>query len=173
VIIRRYLRNTLAPLLIAMALFPPMSAYGHQQKAAITHVLFSERSGNIEVMHRFYIHDAEHAVRQLIDSDAEILASEQTAEQFATYVQERFTLLDPDGNTLLLNYVGQERDATFIWVYQEMAIPENLTSLSVIHNVLRDIWEEQSNLVNIERSGKIQSLDFAGSTQWLSVSFDE
>lgn len=171
--VRHYLRNTLAPLLIAMALLSPMSVYGHQQKAAITHILFNERSGNIEVMHRFYIHDAEHAVRQLIDSDAEILASEQTAEQFATYVQERFTLLGPDGNTLMLNYVGQERDATFIWVYQEMAIPENLTSLSVIHNVLRDIWEEQSNLVNIERSGKIQSLDFTGSTEWLSVSFDE
>jgi hypothetical protein len=173
VIVRRNLLNALAPLLIAMALLSPMTVYGHQQKAAITHVLFNERSGNIEVMHRFYIHDAEHAVRQLIDSDAEILVSEQTAEQFAAYVQERFALLGPDGNPLTLSYVGQEHDAAFIWVYQEMVIPENLTSLSVVHNALRDVWEEQSNLVNIERSGKIQSLDFAGSTQWLSVSFDE
>lgn len=168
----RFAWRLIMPLLLA-AFIGQAPAYAHQQKAAITHILFNSRTGNIEVMHRFYIHDAEHAVKSLIDPDADIIASTLTAEQFAEYVQERFSLIGPDGNILTLDYVGQERDAAFIWVYQEIPIPDSMNSLSVVHNVLRDMWEEQSNLVNIERDGKIQSLDFAGSTQWLSIDFDE
>ena len=37
-------------------------AVAHQQKIAITTVLFNPRTENIEIMHRFNLHDAEHAV---------------------------------------------------------------------------------------------------------------
>jgi hypothetical protein len=37
-------------------------AFAHQQKAAETTVLFNKRSGQLEVSHRFYMHDTEHAV---------------------------------------------------------------------------------------------------------------
>ena len=64
-------------------------------------------------MHRFYLHDAEHAVKQLQDLNADILSSEQSREQFAVYVTERFALLGSEGNTLHLTYVGQELDNNF------------------------------------------------------------
>ncbi|MDX1492286.1 MAG: DUF6702 family protein [Pseudohongiellaceae bacterium] len=161
------------PLILLAALLFSINTQAHQQKAGLSHVLFNPRTGNIEVMHRFYIHDAEHAVRQIFDPKADILASAETAEQFAQYVQERFSLLDTDGSPLKLGYVGQEQDSGFIWVYQETPIPQSLSGLSVVNNILRDVWEQQSNLVNIERSGTIQSLDFSANVQWLSVSFDE
>ena len=147
-------------------------AFAHQQQAALTRVLFNARSGNLEVMHRFLVHDAEHAVRQLLDPEADLIASAPAREQFSTYVQERFTLLGSEGNALALQYVGQEIDGIFLWVYQEMPIPDSLTTLSVIHNALRDLWPEQNNLVNIERDGRVQTLNFNGSTEWLSVSFE-
>lgn len=147
-------------------------AFAHQQQAALTRVLFNPRSGNVEVMHRFLVHDAEHAVRQLLDPEADLIASAEAREQFATYVRERFILLGSEGNTLPLQYVGQEIDGIFLWVYQEMPIPQALPSLSVIHNALRDLWPEQNNLVNIERNGQVQTLNFQGTIEWLSVSFD-
>lgn len=148
------------------------AALAHQQQAALTRVLFNPRSGNMEVMHRFLVHDAEHAVRQLLDPKADLIASAEAREQFAAYVLERFTLLGSEGNPLALQYVGQEIDGIFLWVYQEMPIPAALPSLSVIHNVLRDLWPEQNNLVNIERDGRVQTLNFNGNTEWLSVSFE-
>lgn len=148
-------------------------ALAHQKKEALTEILFNTRSGNLEVMHRYLIHDAEHAVRQLVDSNADLIASEETREAFAQYAVERFALLGDDGAILELRYVGQEVDSAFLWVYQEMALPESLKSLGVIDNALRDIWPEQNNLVNIERDGEIQSLNFNGSTEWLSVQFPQ
>lgn len=148
-------------------------ALAHQKKEALTEILFNTRSGNLEVMHRFLVHDAEHAIRLIENSNADILADEKTREQFARYAIERFFLLGDDGDTLKLQYVGYEIDNAFFWVYQEVALPEQLRSLGVVHNVLRDIWPEQNNLVNIERDKQVQTLNFSGNTQWRSVDFKD
>jgi len=162
-----------AGVLLALAgLLVGSMALAHQQQAALTRVLFNARSGNLEVMHRFVLHDAEHAVRALFEPEADLLASAAAREQFAGYVQERFSLLGSAGNPLPLQYVGQEIDGPFLWVYQEMPIPAELSSLGVIHDALRELWPQQNNLVNIERDGRVQTLNFNGSTAWLSVSFD-
>lgn len=163
-------------LIIALPWLVPGSAQAHQQKAAVTRVLFNTNSGNLEVMHRFLLHDAEHAVQQLFDPAADILGSEVSREQFAGYVTERFALLDANGSTLPLRYVGQEIDGGFLWVYQEKALSTAefaaMTELSVVHNALRDIWPEQNNLVNIELGDSLQTLNFNGSIEWLRVSFE-
>ena len=84
------IRPTLWLLLSVLLCFgAPLQA--HQMKTAITKLLFNDRSGQLEVMHRFYLHDAEHAVRQLIDSDADMIGDEQTRAQFAQYVQQQFS----------------------------------------------------------------------------------
>jgi hypothetical protein len=158
--------------LALVALLSSAGAAAHQQQAALTRVLFNARSGNLEVMHRFLLHDAEHAVRALLDREADLLASAPAREQFASYVQERFSLLGDEGNPLPLRYVGQEVEGPFLWIYQELPIPAGLSTLGVIHDALRELWPQQNNLVNIERDGRVQTLNFTGSTQWLSVSFD-
>ncbi len=161
----------LSCLLLVLLCASQSSVFAHQKKEALTEILFNTRSGNLEVMHRFLLHDAEHAVRLLQDSNADIIADEQAREEFAQYALERFTLLGDDGDSLKLEFVGYELDNAFIWIYQEIALPAQLHSLGVIHNVLRDIWPEQNNLVNIERNKNIQSLNFNGNTEWLSVQF--
>jgi len=177
------LSASLSPLVVvvltlsfALPWLVPGSAEAHQQKAAVTRVLFNMNSGNLEVMHRFLLHDAEHAVQQLFNPTADILGSETSREQFARYVTDRFALLDGNGSTLPLQYVGQEIDGGFLWVYQEMALTSAqfmaMTEMSVVHNALRDIWPEQNNLVNIEHGDSLQTLNFNGSIEWLRVSFE-
>jgi hypothetical protein len=156
----------------SLLVFSSAPTWAHQKKEAVTEILFNTRSGNLEVMHRYLIHDAEHAVRQVVNPDADLIASEEAREAFAQYAIERFALLNDDGAALDLQYVGQEVDNVFLWVYQEMPLPDSLHGLGVIDNALRDIWPEQNNLVNIEHDGKIQSLNFNGNIEWLSVQFE-
>lgn len=154
--------------LMATAGFP---AAAHQQKAALTKVLFNQRTGQLDVMHRFYLHDAEHAVKKLFDRNADMLNSTDTQQAFSDYVAARFSLLHQQ-QSLPLELVGFEVDGKFFWVYQQIAIPESVTSLTVRHDALRDIWPQQVNLVNFEGKETIRSLNFEGSTEVLSVSFD-
>ena len=149
------------------------TAWAHQKKTAITTILFNERTANIEIMHRFLIHDAEHAVKQIggdsFGKQANIIASESTRQAFSRYVSESFSILDQKGELLELTLLGSEIDGSSIWVYQEIPIPADLQSMTIRHNALRDIWREQVNRVNIERNKMTETLIFQGNIEWLEV----
>lgn len=144
-------------------------AYAHQQKAAITRVLFNPRTGNIEVMHRFYLHDAEHAVRQIFDKDADIIGSRETQSLFADYVGERFAMTDDGVNALPLAPVGFEIERQFFWVYQETPIRAGITDLTIRHDALRDLWPRQINTVNVEGFDEIKTATFEGSVELQTI----
>ncbi len=148
----------------------PLTAQAHQQKAAITTVLFNHRTANIEVAHRFYMHDAEHAVQTLLGAQADILSNEQDQARFADYALQRFSLRH-EGKILPLSLVGFEVEGKFFWVYQETPAPEHLGTLAVNHGVLQDIWSNQVNTVNFEGLGKIRTLTFTQPSELLKVEF--
>lgn len=157
-------------LLIAIwagAFAAPVSA--HQQKAAITKVLFNPRTGNIEVMHRFYLHDAEHAVRQIFGRKADILSSRETQSLFADYVSERFAMTDDGVTPLPLSAVGFEIERQFFWVYQETPVKAGIEELTFRHDALRDLWPSQINTINIEGVGDVKTATFDGSIEVQTV----
>ena len=148
-----------------------LTANAHQQKIAISTILFNPSTKNIEVMHRFNVHDAEHAVKEIFGKNADIIASATTQQQFSDYVNQRFSMGDQAGQTLPLHLVGHELDGKYFWVYQETTQPTELQNLSIRHNALRDIWPEQVNTINIEGRGELKTLTFSDSVELLKVEF--
>lgn len=156
---------------IGALLIAAFSLSAHQQKSAISTVLFNPRTDNIEIMHRFKVHDAEHAVKQIFGKEADIIDSKKTQEQFGDYVNQRFYLFDDDGLPLPLKMVGVELDGKFFWVYQETTQPTKIDNMTVRHDALRDIWPEQINTINVEGKGKLQTLTFSDSVELLKLTF--
>ena len=148
----------------------------HQQKNAVTRILFNENTGNIEVMHRFFIHDAEHAAGLIFGERQMLTESRESRELFSSYVINRFSIeasfREGNSEVLGLSYVGEEVDGQFLWVYQEIPAQDDITAFTIVNLTLRDIWSDQSNLVNIERDGRIYSLTFDGSADVLTVKLD-
>lgn len=157
-------------LLFVMAAAP--AAFAHQMKAAITKVLFNPRTSNIEIMHRFELHDAEHAVKALFDKNADIISDTKTQAQFAQYAADRFALLDNAGQSLSLSLVGYEVEGKHFWVYQETAQPPAIEGLKIRHDALRDLWPTQVNTLNVEGVGDIKTLTFTDNVSLLEVRFD-
>lgn len=139
-------------LLLTFFLICAAPAHAHQMKSAISKVLFNPRTGNLEVMHRFYLHDAEHAVKHLQHKKADLVNDAASRQQFAEYVAQHFQLsviesLAPLNTTasvttaapatngphgvkpaklLKLSLLGAELDGRFVWVYQETPLPVQL-----------------------------------------------
>ncbi|MEH8022320.1 DUF6702 family protein [Rheinheimera metallidurans] len=162
------MRYLLSLLLIAGFVNP---AAAHELKTALTKVLFNQRTGNIEVMHRFYLHDAEHAVKILFSKDADILNSEQTQDTFSQYVSEHFALQQLNGDNINLTLLGGQLEGRFFWVYQETAIPKTINGLKAAQSALQDIWPAQLNTVNFEGKGRVKTLSFDNQSSWLQVNF--
>jgi hypothetical protein len=162
------MKHRVAVSILAVLLTAPL-AWAHQQKEAITRVLFNPRTHNIEVMHRFLLHDVEHAVQALRKGKADILESKTDRDFFSNYVHQRFSIADQDGRILPLAPVGNEIEGRFLWVYAETAIPGEITALRLRHEALRDIWPEQVNLVNVEVNGAVKSATFMGGSTELTI----
>ena len=159
-----------ALLMVASAVFSH-TAFAHQQKAAETTVLFNKRSNQLEVMHRFYLHDTEHAVQALFDKHADILNSAKTQQQFADYIAKQFLARTLDDKALSLSDVGFEVDGKFFWVYQEAALPQHIKGIKLYNGALRDLWPMQINMVNIEGKGSVRTLYFSDNKDWLIANF--
>ena len=148
-------------------------SFAHQQKSAVTRILFNANSGNIEIMHRFLVHDAEHAAAQIIGERQTLLESSESRQLFSSYVINRFAIdveyANGASEELDLTYVGEELDGQFVWVYQEIENQTEIKAMTVISMALRDIWPGQSNLVNIEKAGEVLSLLFVGAAEVLTV----
>ncbi|MFT4938028.1 MAG: hypothetical protein ACI88A_001051 [Paraglaciecola sp.] len=159
-----------ATALCAVVLFSS-AVFAHQQKIAISTVLFNPRTQNIEVMHRFNMHDAEHAAREIFGKNADIIDSEKTKQQFSDYVNQRFEMHSENGQLLALKPVGYELVGKFFWVYQETVQPVTLKNITIRHDALRDVWPSQVNTINIEGRGDLQTLTFSDSIELLTVEF--
>jgi len=146
------------------------SAQAHQQKAAVTSVTWNPRSGMIEIVHRFYLHDAEHAMQMLHSPGANIVADEDVQQAFAEYVAERFTMTPVGADSIAARLVGFELERAYIFVYEEAPYtPDDLNQLSVGFSALHDIWPDQSNLVNIEIGPCVKTVIFDGSVMTSEV----
>ena len=76
--------NNTSKWLIGTLLFAAFFVSAHQQKTAFSTILFNPRTENIEIMHRFRVHDAEHAVKEILGKNADIIGSKKTQNQFGT-----------------------------------------------------------------------------------------
>ena len=138
----------------------------HEQKASLTDVFFTERTGNLEIAHRISIHDAEHMLRQTGRKPADLIHSEKTQSLFAEYVTKEFILQTVDRTKIELTLVGQEIDDGHLWIYQEITMAELPGKAFLINNsILHDEVDQQTNTVNVRFGSRVSTFIFTSGTQ--------
>jgi len=149
------------------------TSLAHQQKEAYISLLFNERTGNIEVSHRFLLHDAEHGLGQILDGAGDLSIDETTQKRFFTYVQNHFLMANSDEQRMTLSPVGYEVEGKYFWVYQEMPIPTT-KALNLKHSALHELWPSQTNHINVEKDGWVKSvrLQKSDSSKWHTIRLD-
>jgi len=151
---------------LAMLIAPVL---GHQQKESYTRVVMNERTQSLEVMHRFYLHDAEHALATILDRKIDLSTEPQSQQQFSDYVAKRFSLKDGSGRAITLQYVGFEVEGKYLWIYQEASVPENLSAFSVRAKSLQEVWPKQVNHINFEIDENVHSVRMSAQDEWQTV----
>lgn len=160
-------------ILVLTFMITSFDSQAHKIKTAFTIILFNERTSNLEVVHRFYLHDAEEAVWEIFDEKADIIGDETTQHQFSEYIINQFALRDQSDKQIQLSTVGFQNDGGYFWVYQEAPLNNNLTTLKVKQQALMDIWSQQYNVVNIEGLDKVYTLNFSSPDQWQTVAINQ
>jgi len=144
----------LAVLLIS--LLASVVIMAHQQKEAYSNILFNQRTGMLEISHRFYLHDAEHALQLVTGQSADLIADESSQQRFSDYLLSHFALKAED-QLLELAVVGFEVEGKYFWLYQEVAKPDLIDSVTVRMSALQEVWPAQINHINVDAGQGVSS----------------
>lgn len=144
----------------ALALAPP--ALAHRSQSVLTTVNWNAATSKLEVMHRIHAHDAEVGLMQATGSadnvDITVLRNQA---QLMLYVEKHFSLRVPEG-TIALQPLGAEFQSEAIVLYQEAKLAAPPEELTIENQILRDVFDQQTNLVNVKLDKRVRTLIFAG-----------
>jgi hypothetical protein len=149
-------------LVTAALLCLTMPAQAHRIQAALSVVEISPNTQNLEVTHRLYAHDLEHA----LDLGSVGMVWFETKEGQAAikaYCLRQFSIGDGNGKPLALQFVGAELSGDLLYVYFEAGQYRG-KSLTLDSNLLQDFTKGQLNQINLRRGGKTISARFQSDT---------
>jgi hypothetical protein len=152
-----------------------VQSFADRQPGSLTTIKNNVASGNTEIIHRLHNHDAELGIMTVLNDRTMTLDRLVGQAQLALYVEERFNIAtvtgDGIGAPMDLELVGAEPDGEFVLVYQELKglLP---AQIAIRDDILRDVFPEQVNQVNIAAGGEVRSLTFRGEDRWQVASID-
>ena len=143
----------------ALLLAPPASA--HRAQTVLTTVMWNAAASTLDVMHRLHAHDAELCLQQKNGGAQVDMTVLRSQAQLMIYIEGSFALLD-GAKPLALSPLGAELEGEAILLYQECRLAEPPRNLAIDHRILRDVFENQTNLVNVRLAQRTRTLLFSG-----------
>jgi hypothetical protein len=116
----------------------------------------------IEVSHRMHAHDAEVGLALSTgEANAPSVDITQVANQakLMLYIEKHFSLAGAAG-PIKLEPLGAELESEAILVYQEARLPAPPAELVIDNRILRDVFDQQTNLVNVRMAKRTRTLLF-------------
>ncbi len=165
------LRNYIKFLIILSALCVTNVSYAHRFYASFSQIEMQPAKGTIEITHRLFTHDIEDLLTRYQGTTGEL--EDQVIEKFLQdYIIDAFGLYDVDGQIIPVNWIGIDVTLDDIYIYQEALLKEGQQSLIIADRILMDIFEDQSNTVNLKRDSKVKSYTFNDDTVLYKFDFN-
>jgi hypothetical protein len=139
-----------AGLVLAAAFAGGAPASAHRLDAALS-VVEAQPDGALEVTHRIYAHDLEHAMN-VGPVGARWFETAPGQAALRDHVAARFHLRDVTGAPVPLRFVGAELSGDLVLVHFEGRTPEG-GAVEVDSDILQDFSPRQINQVNVRRAG--------------------
>ncbi len=138
---------------------PP--ALAHRAQTVLSTVMWNEAQTSLDVMHRLHGHDAEICLAMKSGAAQADITMLQTQAQLMIYIEETFRLTD-GGRAIALSPLGAEMEGESVMLYQEGKLAAPPRNLAIDNRILRDVFENQTNLVNVRLAQRTRTLLFSG-----------
>lgn len=139
------------------------AAYAHRSHTVLSTIEWNEQARSLDVTHRLHGHDAEIALAKAnLMSPGDDLTQPRTQARLALYVDQRFRLSGSLG-PIDLEILAAEMDGAEILLYQTARLEAGPDMITIDNRLLRDAFDDQTNLVNVRLGEGVRTVMFAGS----------
>lgn len=137
-----------------------MPAHADRERLSVSTVEWSAPAQTLHVTHRIHLHDAQQAlVRAGLLKEPDLVPLINRAK-LALFVGRGFRIAGQTSD-IALDILGAEIDGNYIYVYQQAEADAAPDMLYIDCNILRTVFSDQSNHVNVKLSDSVQTLTFA------------
>jgi hypothetical protein len=133
----------------------------HAFHTSITRIDFNPKEKSLEVSIRVFTDDFEAALAK--DNNGQkfvVTNNDKNDAAVEKYIRKHFALINDQKQKKSYQYIGKEQEADATWIYIEVPLKENLAGLTLQHDVLQEVFDDQVNLVNIKYNSSKKSYIF-------------
>lgn len=141
-------------------LFLCFAAWLHPLHLSVSDIHYKPENETLEITQRLFADDLEDALREFSGEKVDVFNPrdpDHLKKIIGEYVEQNFDL-SLNEQPLSLNYLGYEREEDAIWVYLEATQVPDFNSLSARNTVFFEMFDDQMNLINVKKDGRIRSL---------------
>lgn len=147
------------------------SGHAHRFYASFSQIDMQPTKGTIEITHRIFTHDIEDLLVRYQGGASEL--DDAVIEKFLKdYIIQAFAIYSPEGEMIPLKWIAIEVTLNDIFVYQEAPLGDGQQTLIITNRILMDLFDDQSNTVNLKYDGKVKSHTFQKDNAMYQISFD-
>ncbi len=136
------------------------SAQAHPFYVSLCQIDYNEQNQSLEISVKVFVDDLLVALTEeghnklYIGEDRE---DEKADEYIFDYLQKKLHIKVND-KALQANFVGKEMEKDVVWTYLEIGNVPALDEIEVSCSILTDIFDDQSNIIQVNKDGEIKNL---------------
>lgn len=128
----------------------PLPFAVHDFHTSLTEMRYNAKSKTFEISLRVFTDDLQKVLSATNQNKKFILENNDKNDPFVeAYIKKHFVVMNPKSQKTLINYIGREKEGEATWIYLEMPVNESINGSKIQNNVLIDMFEDQTNILNI------------------------
>jgi hypothetical protein len=133
----------------------------HAFHTSIAEMRYNPREKAFEISIRIFTDDLEKTLSSNNQNRKFVIENADKNDLFIDqYVHKHFVITSPKNQKLIYQYVGKEKEGDATWIYLEMPVVEPLKGAKIQNTVLMDMFDDQTNIVNIFMNNEKKSYLF-------------
>ena len=143
-----------------LTFLPGTTSEVHPFHISVTDIVHKPEEKAIQMTVRLFLDDMEQGLR-VFTGNEELDIYDRADSVFLSETLGKYILQNLSLSTkkpLELQYLGFEYDQDVIWCYLEVKKVKPFTQLQISNRILNDTFDDQENLVHIQKNGKVKSL---------------
>lgn len=133
----------------------------HAFHTSIAEMRYNPREKAFEISIRIFTDDLEKTLSSNNQNRKFVIENADKNDLFIDqYVHKHFVITSPKNQKLIYQYVGKEKEGDATWIYLEMPVFEPLKGAKIQNTVLMDMFDDQTNIVNIFMNNEKKSYLF-------------
>jgi hypothetical protein len=122
----------------------------HDFHTSLTEMRYNIKSKTFEISLRIFTDDLEKVLSVTHQNKKFLVENNDKNDSFVeAYIKKHFVVINPKNQRTIINYIGKEKEGEATWIYLEMPVNESLKGSKIQNVVLIDMFEDQTNIVNI------------------------